>query len=242
MHLTIGIKIFGIAVGLLILMAVVALLSMRMTRTVDDQLVIVDHNYFPAYVALADANIRSVEESAFVRRQLLALAEPTNNAPKVEDLHQRIATAGKASDEEVAAARQHINEQIADPLDFDDNVALARLDVRIWRLASDRGYEIQIDDMGFNVDTGQNFSPLHQTGAVYALAPSSTLASKPAGQWNTFEIEATNPSIKVTLNGQLVTNYSIPASSPRLPAGHIGLQCHTGNVQFRNIMIRSLPD
>ena len=242
MHLTIGIKIFGIAVGLLILMAVVALLSMRMTRTVDDQLVIIDHNYFPAYVALAEANIRSVEESAFVRRQLLALAEPTDNAPKVEDLHQRIATAGKASDEEVAAARQHINEQIADPLDFDDNVALARLDVRIWRLASDRGYEIQIDDMGFNVDTGQNFSPLHQTGAVYALAPSSTLASKPAGQWNTFEIEATNPSIKVTLNGQLVTNYSIPASSPRLPAGHIGLQCHTGNVQFRNIMIRSLPD
>jgi choline dehydrogenase-like flavoprotein len=111
-----------------------------------------------------------------------------------------------------------------------------------WRLASDRGYEIQIDDMGFNVDTGQNFSPLHQTGAVYALAPSSTIASKPAGQWNTFEIEATNPSIKVTLNGQLVTNYSIPASSPRLRAGHIGLQCHTGNVQFRNVMIRSLPD
>src|SRR6266446_4188807 len=111
-----------------------------------------------------------------------------------------------------------------------------------WRPASDRGYEIQIDDMGFNVDTGQNFSPLHQTGAVYALAPSSTIASKPAGQWNTFEIEATNPSIKVTLNGQLVTNYSIPASSPRLPAGHIGLQCHTGNVQFRNVMIRSLPN
>jgi hypothetical protein len=116
-HLTIGIKIFGIAVGLLILMAVVALLSMRMTCTVDDQLVIVDHNYFPAYVALAEANIRSVEESAYARRLLLALAEPTDNAPKVEDLRQRIATTGKASDEEVAAARQHINEQIADPLD-----------------------------------------------------------------------------------------------------------------------------
>ena len=41
MRITIGIKIFGIAVGLLILMAVVALMSMRMTRTVDDQLVIV---------------------------------------------------------------------------------------------------------------------------------------------------------------------------------------------------------
>src|SRR5258708_27123902 len=65
MRFTIGIKIFGIAVGLLILMAVVALLSMRMTRTVDDQLVIIDQNYFPAYVALAQANIRSIEESAY---------------------------------------------------------------------------------------------------------------------------------------------------------------------------------
>ena len=142
MHLTIGIKIFGIAVGLLILMAVVALLSMRMTRTVDDQLVIVDHNYFPAYVALADANIRSVEELAYARRLLLALADSTDNAPKVEDLRQRIATTGKASDEEVAAARQHINEQIADPLDFDDNITLARLDVRIESLQEERrGYE-----------------------------------------------------------------------------------------------------
>ena len=142
MHLTIGIKIFGIAVGLLILMAVVALLSMRMTRTVDDELVIVDHNYFPAYVALAEANIRSVEESAYARRLLLALADSTDNAPKVEDLRQRIATTGKASDEEVAAARQHINEQIADPLDFDDNITLARLDVRIeWLQEERRGYE-----------------------------------------------------------------------------------------------------
>ncbi len=68
MRVTIGVKIFGIAAGLLILMAVVALLSMRMTRTVDDQLVIIDHNYFPAYVALAQANIHSVEESAYAGR------------------------------------------------------------------------------------------------------------------------------------------------------------------------------
>jgi hypothetical protein len=115
MRFTIGIKIFGIAIGLLILMAVVSLLSMRMTRTVDDQLVIIDRNYFPAYVALAQANIHSIEESAYVRRLLLAIAERPDNAAKVDDLRQRIAS-GKASDEQIAAARQHINEQIADPL------------------------------------------------------------------------------------------------------------------------------
>jgi hypothetical protein len=108
--------------------------------------------------------------------------------------------------------------------------------------ASDKGYEIQIDDMGYNPDTKQNFEPAHQTGAVYALAPSSKIASKPAGQWNTFEIEATTAAIRVTLNGELVTDYAIPADSTRGRAGHIGLQCHTGNVQFRNVMIRALPD
>jgi hypothetical protein len=111
-----------------------------------------------------------------------------------------------------------------------------------WQLASNQGYEIQIDDMGFNVATGQNFSPLHQTGAVYGLAPSSKIASKPAGQWNTFEIEATGTTIKVTLNGQSVTNYAIPANNPLPQEGHIGLQDHTGNVQFQNIMIRALPN
>jgi len=64
-------------------MAVVALMSMRMTRTVDDQLVIVDRNYFPAYVALAQANIRSVEESAYIRRLLLAIAERANSVAKI---------------------------------------------------------------------------------------------------------------------------------------------------------------
>src|SRR5215471_9597904 len=116
MRITIGSKIFGIAVGLLVLMTAVALLSLRMTRTVDDQLVVIDRNYFPAYVALAQANIRSVEESAYVRRLLLAIAERDGDAGKLAQLRERVGSAGKASDELIAAARQHINTQIADPL------------------------------------------------------------------------------------------------------------------------------
>jgi hypothetical protein len=67
------------------------------------------------------------------------------------------------------------------------------------------------------------------------------IASKPAAQWNTFEIEAVSTAINVTLNDQLVTSYAIPADSSRLRVGHIGLQSHSGNVQFQNIMIRALP-
>ena len=138
MRFPIGLKIFGIAVGLLILMAAAALLNMRMTRTVDSQLAIIDQNYFPAYVALAQANIRSVEESAYVRRLLLAIAEPGDNAAKLDQLHQQVATTGKTSDELIADARRYINRQIADPLDFDDNIALARLDDKIEDLQEER--------------------------------------------------------------------------------------------------------
>jgi class 3 adenylate cyclase len=155
MHVTIGVKIFGIAVGLLVLMAVVALLSLRMTRTVDDQLLIIDRNYFPAYVALAQANIRSVEESAYTRRLILAMAERPRNEAKIDDLRQQIANTSKASDEQIAAARQHINEQIADPLDFDDNVALARLDVRVEALQEQRRlYEALLAKLSAAADIG----------------------------------------------------------------------------------------
>ena len=56
-------------------MSAAALLSLRMTKTVDNQLDIIDENYFPAYVSLAQANIRSVEQWAFIRRLLLRLME-----------------------------------------------------------------------------------------------------------------------------------------------------------------------
>jgi class 3 adenylate cyclase len=138
MRFPIGLKIFGIAVGLLILMTAAALLSMRMTRTVDSQLAIIDQNYFPAFAALAQANIRSVEESAYVRRLLLAIAEPGDNAAKLDQLRQQVATTAKTSDERTADARRYINRQIADPLDFDDNIALARLDDKIEDLQEER--------------------------------------------------------------------------------------------------------
>jgi class 3 adenylate cyclase len=147
MRFPIGLKIFGIAVGLLILMAAVALLSLRMSRTVDAQLVIIDNNYFPAYVALAQANIRSVEESAYVRRLLLAI-EGQDPAEKLDRLRQAIASTGKASDKDIADVRLYINRQIEDPLDFDDNIALARLDDRIEALQEERShYESVLDKL-----------------------------------------------------------------------------------------------
>jgi hypothetical protein len=109
-----------------------------------------------------------------------------------------------------------------------------------WRPAVDQGYEVQIDDRGFDPATNTTGSALHQTGAIYNLAPSSRVASRPIGQWNTFEIEARGHTVKVKLNGELVTSYSGDGSRPL--KGHIGIQNHhTGSrVAFKNIRIQKL--
>ena len=49
-------------------------------------------------------------------------------------------------------------------------------------------------------------NPLHKTGAIYNFAAPSNAASKPVGQWNTFEIEVTGQKYSVTLNGEFTGN------------------------------------
>jgi hypothetical protein len=118
-------------------------------------------------------------------------------------------------------------------------------------VAVDFGFEIQIDDTGFNPDTNQFHDPLHQTGAIYGFAASSQVASRSLGQWNAYEIRADRQNYTVTLNGIQVAQFAFlvgsdakhpdrglpsTASVPRF----IGLQAHTGRVMFRNIRIKAL--
>ena len=44
-----------------------------------------------------------------------------------------------------------------------------------WKPAVTGGYEIHIDNTGFNPDTNTFDNPLHKTGAIYTLAPSTAV-------------------------------------------------------------------
>jgi hypothetical protein len=107
-----------------------------------------------------------------------------------------------------------------------------------WQLADRQGYEVQIDDRGYDPDTKAFNSLLHLTGAIYKLAPALKRASRPVGDWNTFVIEARGHRLSVTLNGELVSGLMEDHGRPL--RGHIGLQTHHpgARVQFRNIHIR----
>lgn len=107
-----------------------------------------------------------------------------------------------------------------------------------WKPAADQGYEVQIDNTGFNPDTNGFDDPLHKTGAIYTLAPSS--AAMPAvGQWHTYEIEAVGSQIIVRLNGQQVSHLT---NGTRLAKGFIGLQNHHSGskVQFTRVRIKKV--
>lgn len=107
-----------------------------------------------------------------------------------------------------------------------------------WKPATTQGYEIQIDNTGFNPDTNATGDLLHATGAIYKLA--ATNGAMPAvGQWHKFEVEAVGPKITVRLNGQQVSQLT---NGNRLAKGYIGLQNHHpgSKVQFAHLRIQKL--
>ena len=100
-------------------------------------------------------------------------------------------------------------------------------------IAVNTGYEIQIDDLAI-----PDGNPIHKTGAIYNFAiPLNAQASKPVGQWNTFDIEAIGQTYSVILNDEKV----IPEfTGNRLTEGYIGIQNHDAGsyVSFKNIRIK----
>jgi hypothetical protein len=102
--------------------------------------------------------------------------------------------------------------------------------------AIERGYEVQIDDRGFDPAANVVGSALHLTRAIYQLAPAVRRPSLAVGEWNHFEITARGPTLAVSLNGEEV---SCLDNASREQRGHIGLQNHHEGsaVRFRDLCI-----
>ncbi|NLX13701.1 MAG: DUF1080 domain-containing protein [Phycisphaerales bacterium] len=63
-------------------------------------------------------------------------------------------------------------------------------------------------------------------------------SEKEPGQWNQAEIVVDGGNIRVTVNDKLVNE----ATDAEVVAGPLGLQSEGGEIHFRNIVIRKLPD
>jgi hypothetical protein len=100
-------------------------------------------------------------------------------------------------------------------------------------------YETQILD---NPDAKMALDP-HGCGAIYSRIAPKMDATKPAGQWQTFDITLAGRQVTVVLNGQTIVQGVIEgitggALSPwEDEPGPIMLQGDHGKVRFRNIVV-----
>jgi class 3 adenylate cyclase len=131
MRNTIGLKILGIVALLSLIAGAVAWINARKSSQVESLLTMVKAYYVPGYAALARAHIRSLEQSAYLRRLALASFKSPSDRAEVERLRSLVEQKAKEADDEVLAARKAITGAIEDPASFGDEVLLGRLDTRL---------------------------------------------------------------------------------------------------------------
>ena len=122
-------KIMGIAVGLIVLMAVTAFLSMASVIQVGKQLDELTQSYIPAYGNLARANIRSVERALELRRVVIEkLQSPSND---VAAIRAKFDAKGGEFESEIESARKLIGGLIEKNAASGDTRSLVRLQTRL---------------------------------------------------------------------------------------------------------------
>jgi hypothetical protein len=110
------------------------------------------------------------------------------------------------------------------------------------------GMKVQIidDDSPRNKDQ----PPALPTGTIGDQAASKRGASKPAGEWNAFEITCRGPQVKVELNGEVINDIIVDritkGEDGRLPLsdrpgiGFIALEGRGSTIDFRSLAVRDL--
>jgi hypothetical protein len=100
------------------------------------------------------------------------------------------------------------------------------------------GFEVQILD-----DASPKYKDLKDyqySGSVYDIAGATRRVSRPAGRWNTLEINARGQRLAVTHNGVVIVDLEeekFPLIKLRQTKGFLGLQNHSTLVKFRNLRI-----
>ena len=124
-------RILGIALGLIVLMAITSVLSTVMTRKIAHQLDELTSKYVEAYGHLARMNVRSLEQALAARRMVIAkMQSPPDNAA-FADYQKIYEEKDREIDQEAQVARSLINAIIEDTSTVSDNARLGRIDDRI---------------------------------------------------------------------------------------------------------------
>jgi len=101
------------------------------------------------------------------------------------------------------------------------------------------GYEIQVLDDAGKMPTN------HSTASLYRYVAATKSAVKPAGEWNTIEIECRGPKIKITLNDEVVQDVdqsTIKEIKDKPLKGYVSVQNHGKAIEFKNLKLKALDE
>jgi class 3 adenylate cyclase len=136
-RLSIRRKIMGIAVTLIVLMAITAVLTMVLVMQVGTRIEELTHSYIPAYGNLARANIRSLERALSIRRIIIEKIQSPADDTQYKALRDTFEAQAGQVEQEIQAARALLRGLIEKGPSFGDTVRLTQLDSRIDALNSD---------------------------------------------------------------------------------------------------------
>jgi adenylate cyclase len=134
---TIRNRILGIALGLILLMAITSALSTVMTRKIAHQLDELSSKYVETYGHLARMNVRSLEQALALRRMVIAKMQSPPDETGFAERKALYEAKGLEVEKEAQAARTLINAIIDDMSTPSDNARLARIDDRIENAIAD---------------------------------------------------------------------------------------------------------
>jgi HAMP domain-containing protein len=137
LRLSIGLKIFTLAVVVLVLMCAVTVLTVYMAANVNRELKVLGHGYIESYAALARVNIRSLERGLYIRRLYINARDGEGRTTNAE--LQRLAEEAAASaSKEMADARRFVRQELDSGSGIRNPVALSRIDT-LLEVIEDQG-------------------------------------------------------------------------------------------------------
>jgi adenylate cyclase len=136
-RLSIRRKIMGIAVTLIVLMAITAVLTMVLVMQVGSRIEDLTYRYIPAYGDLARANVRSLERALSIRRVVIEKLQPSPDDARYKSLRDRYEALDGQVELEIQAARALIHGLIEKGPSFADVATLGRLETRLDAINDD---------------------------------------------------------------------------------------------------------
>jgi adenylate cyclase len=138
MRLSIRMKVFSVALGLIALVAAASYVSNSLARAVNRQLHEVANGYLPAYAAAAGAHVGMIEEEQHLDQYLLLRLEAAGEPERLDALLEEHAASGRQANAALGELRRLTDQRIAAPGPFDDLIALGRVDAQLAALAEER--------------------------------------------------------------------------------------------------------